>query len=518
MIPTTVINEARILAVEAFYSVPRGGVEIGGVWFGKREGNTLHVCAQRPIRCQYSTGPSFNLSINDQLGQSGLLEGAHADPELQGLSPLGWYHSHTRSEIFLSPADLSLYNEFFPEKWQIAVVLRPANLQPTRAGFFFRDRSGAIKSDAPLEEFRLEPPTFGLTLLDSPGAAAGAEVAPAPVPVPVKRPAPVVTPPPPAPAPAVPSPVALTPVAPTPVVAAQPVTPTPAPVPASIPIARVPTPPAASAPPPPPPPAQRIPEAPQRTPEPSPAKPPMDLMQALAPDPPERVSVAATVASVKPVDPPPAAPPPPPQRAMIPEPVDIPRFLAPAKPKPRRSRGWMWGLAGLVLLCGAGGAAVMKWGPLLKPTTDLGLETYDINGSFLIRWDRDCKLFRSAKKVTLEIQDGGEKTPIELTTPELNRGGYGYMRRTGQVSVHMVVEGPSPAEEYSNFNSAESLGSQPGAPPGDTALSHALTEKEHLKTELINESMQSLDLRREIDSLKRQLAEERAKNTSAPAQ
>jgi proteasome lid subunit RPN8/RPN11 len=473
-IPTPVMNEARILAVEAFYSVPRGGVEIGGVWFGTREADALHICAHRPIRCQYFTGPSFTLSVNDQLGLSGLLEAAPSDPELYGMTPLGWYHSHTRSDIFLSPADLQLYNEFFPEKWQFAMVLKPANLQPTRGGFFFRDRSGAIKADAPAQEFRLEPPCFGLTPLDSAGAAAPVAAEPSPAHARVAAP--------------VSPPVAASIAASGPELAT----------------ARL----AKSEP------------APQTAAIPVPERHRMDLMEVLAPDPPERLSVAAAVAKEEGSAQPPSPAAEPEEKSEPPEPsaVEIPRFLVEPKTRTRRRTGWVWGLAALILLCGAGGGAVMKWGVLARPM-DLGLETYDINGSFLIRWDRDSKLFRGATRVTLEIQDGGEKTPIELTAPEIERGGYGYMRRTGQVAVHMVVQGLTPAEEYSNFTSAESLGSQPAPiPQGDPKLAQVLAEKEHLKTELINESMQSLDLRREIQSLRRQLAEERAKNTSAPAQ
>ena len=138
----------------------------------------------------------------------------------------------------------------------------------------------------------------------------------------------------------------------------------------------------------------------------------------------------------------------------------------------------MWTVVVLILLCGAGGAAVMEWGKFGKPT-DLGLETYDINGAFLIRWDRDSAAFRYANKVMLEIQDGGEKYPTELSHAELAVGRLcGYMRRTGQVSVHMKVEGPIPAEEYSNFNVTQSLGSQQ-TPTGEKepGLSQALQER-----------------------------------------
>jgi predicted nucleic acid-binding Zn-ribbon protein len=81
----------------------------------------------------------------------------------------------------------------------------------------------------------------------------------------------------------------------------------------------------------------------------------------------------------------------------------------------------------------------------------------------------------------------------------------------------MKVEGAYPADEYSNFNSTQSFGSQQApTPENDSGVKKALAEKEHLKTELINESMQSLELRQQITDLKRQLAEERAKTATAP--
>jgi proteasome lid subunit RPN8/RPN11 len=36
----------------------------------------------------------------------------------------GWYISHTRSEILLSERDLQLFQQYFPELWQIALVHR----------------------------------------------------------------------------------------------------------------------------------------------------------------------------------------------------------------------------------------------------------------------------------------------------------------------------------------------------------------------------------------------------------
>ena len=161
-IPAAVLDEIRFAAVDASRSAPRGGVEIGGVFFGARQGDFVCIQTQRRTSCQYLTGPSFKLSADDKAALCGVLRLPESDPDLAGLEVLGWYHSHTRSEIFLSSDDLDVHQEFFPHDWQIAMVLKPVNLQLTRAGLFFRDYSGVMKSDAASQEFNLEPPFSGL--------------------------------------------------------------------------------------------------------------------------------------------------------------------------------------------------------------------------------------------------------------------------------------------------------------------------------------------------------------------
>jgi len=96
-----------------------------------------------------------------------LLAALSAEPG--GLSPVGWYHSHTRTEIFLSDADLEIHKQYFPEPWQVALVLKPHTFQPTRAGFFVREKDGAIYAKSSRREFVVEP------WAGQPGPAAEAE-------------------------------------------------------------------------------------------------------------------------------------------------------------------------------------------------------------------------------------------------------------------------------------------------------------------------------------------------------
>lgn len=147
-----VLDDIRVLACDAFYAVPRVGLEIGGILLGRHDAGEIHVTAFRPLECEHASGPAFVLSAADERKLQELIAGTPP-----GLEAVGWYHTHTRSEIFLSEADLAIYRRFFPEPWQVALVVRPAGVHPTRAGFFFRDAAGRVHAQESLHEFVLVP-------------------------------------------------------------------------------------------------------------------------------------------------------------------------------------------------------------------------------------------------------------------------------------------------------------------------------------------------------------------------
>jgi proteasome lid subunit RPN8/RPN11 len=152
-----VIDEIRMAAVDGYHLVPHGGVETGGILFGTHEGDRVRILAWRRIDCEYARGPSFVLSKKDEAALEQALQTWRDDPDLAGLEPAGWYHSHTRSEIFLSELDLEYFNRFFPQPWQVALVVRPASFAPTRAGFFFREPDVGIRADSSYCEFVVSP-------------------------------------------------------------------------------------------------------------------------------------------------------------------------------------------------------------------------------------------------------------------------------------------------------------------------------------------------------------------------
>ena len=148
------LDDIRLAVVDAFFSLPRGGTEIGGVLLGCFHDGTLRIVDSRPLECEHAMGPSFTLSARDHARLAELLaDAASGSPERQ---PVGWYHSHTRSDIFLTEADREIHLRYFPEPWQTALVLRPHAMQPARAVFFFREADGSMSGEASNSEFVLE--------------------------------------------------------------------------------------------------------------------------------------------------------------------------------------------------------------------------------------------------------------------------------------------------------------------------------------------------------------------------
>ena len=153
-----VLDDIRLAVTDAFFSLPRGGAEIGGILLGTFDNARLVISDYAALDCEHAYGPSFQLSPPDEARLRDLLSSSGNVPE--GQRPVGWYHSHTRSEIFLSDADLAIHNRFFPEPWQVALVMKPHTFQPARIGFFFRQEDGSVHATASYREDALEPLPF----------------------------------------------------------------------------------------------------------------------------------------------------------------------------------------------------------------------------------------------------------------------------------------------------------------------------------------------------------------------
>lgn len=151
------MDEIRALAVESLQKLARGGLEVGGVLFGVRRDYGIRILTWRPMACEHALGPTLQLSARDRAELARLLQATPRDGDLAGLEPVGWFVSHTRSNILLSTSDLEIFESFFPEPWQVALVLQPAQSGQSRAGFFVREPGGQLKSEASYQDFEIKP-------------------------------------------------------------------------------------------------------------------------------------------------------------------------------------------------------------------------------------------------------------------------------------------------------------------------------------------------------------------------
>jgi hypothetical protein len=177
----SLLQELRAAVAYGQRALSRGGMEVGGVLFGTRSDRGISIRAWRPIACEHASGPALVLSERDRAELKKFLAESATLPDFSGVEPLGWFLSHTRSDISLRESDLDLYREFFPAATDVALVLRPGRHNAARAGFFFRNADGTVRSDQSLLEFNIEHEEAGWAsvLLDQSPAPAIAVAMPA---------------------------------------------------------------------------------------------------------------------------------------------------------------------------------------------------------------------------------------------------------------------------------------------------------------------------------------------------
>ena len=157
-----VIEEIRHAVSEGFQRLSRGGIEVGGILYGELGDKSVRILSMRPIACEHARGPAFLLSDKDRMVLNSQLKAEAADPHLQGLTTVGWFLSHTRSDIVLSDSDLELYSIFFPAPWQVTMVVRPGRQGTMRAGFFVRESDGTVKGERSYLEFNFPDRVTGV--------------------------------------------------------------------------------------------------------------------------------------------------------------------------------------------------------------------------------------------------------------------------------------------------------------------------------------------------------------------
>ena len=396
-----VLDDIRLSVTDAFFSLPRGGAEIGGILLGAWQEGRLTISDYAALDCEHALGPSFTLSLSDETRLQELIRAAGA----AGARVVGWYHSHTRTGVLLSDTDLTIHNRFFPEPWQVALVVKPHTFEPMRGGFFFRGPGGIIHSSASYREFLIEP----VPMRQVPRA------------VPMEPP---VQP--------------LRPVAAGPIVdvRAEPEAP---PAPAA-PIVNV----------------QAEPEAPPA----APVSPIVDIRAEPAPQPAAAATVASQ-ASVREAAPEAAA------AAQLPIPSMFEHAQDRSWAWLKVLLAVVVLAAGVAAYVERDVWYPAAASPLHRPPPEVnaassGLNTVDAAGQLQIRWNPASTLVRTATGASLEIADGDPpSTVISLDTQHLASGVFTYARRSEHVDVTLVLDQPSGAKvrRVTSF-----LGQKPPAP------------------------------------------------------
>ncbi|MEZ5355865.1 MAG: hypothetical protein R2762_24800 [Bryobacteraceae bacterium] len=152
-----VLEELRVYGEEWFQKIPHGGMEVGAVLFGNYQDGVLYIREWRPIPCEHAKGPGFTLSEKDLMDLERLAEDWASAPELEAVVPVGWFHTHTRSPLFLSSDDSAIFDRYFPDPWAVSLVFCYAKNKPVTAGFFYRELDGSVRGEETAREFVVSP-------------------------------------------------------------------------------------------------------------------------------------------------------------------------------------------------------------------------------------------------------------------------------------------------------------------------------------------------------------------------
>jgi hypothetical protein len=173
-----IFHNIDFLVGEGFLRIPFGGIEHGGLLFGRYSESTLQIEAFRPIECEHASGPSFSLSENDLQQVQAQLDSFQADEELSGLQPLGLFVSHSRRDLRVTDHEEEWLNLLFPQRWQVLLLVKPEKFKPSLFAFAWREAQGITHRDLASEAFHLPMPARSERRARRPALPAEPELSP----------------------------------------------------------------------------------------------------------------------------------------------------------------------------------------------------------------------------------------------------------------------------------------------------------------------------------------------------
>ena len=115
--------------------------EVGGILVGQwclDENNQQFIVIEHALPARYTRQGSVYLTFT----QDSLVDiHDQIDTNYKGQKIVGWYHTHPSMGVFLSHYDTWLHSHFFPEPWQVALVVEPVK---ATGGFFIRQKNSLL--------------------------------------------------------------------------------------------------------------------------------------------------------------------------------------------------------------------------------------------------------------------------------------------------------------------------------------------------------------------------------------
>ncbi|MGA8596846.1 MAG: hypothetical protein WB676_19215 [Bryobacteraceae bacterium] len=137
----SLFHEVDFVVSEGYRRIAYGGIEHGGLLFGRASRNELQIEAFRQIELEHASGPAFLPSEGDVERIKEQIHSAVADPELAGLEPVGLFVSHSRRELQVEEAERQLLASLLLQGPRLLVLLKPEKFKPTSFAFVFPDES-----------------------------------------------------------------------------------------------------------------------------------------------------------------------------------------------------------------------------------------------------------------------------------------------------------------------------------------------------------------------------------------
>lgn len=157
---TETVDRLQLDALRGVASSPRAGKEVGGILLGRTaisEGCSLTFIDDFvPFPCAHRNGPFYDLTAAETAGFEAMLARGRTHWEQ---SVVGYYRSHNRDGLFLSPGDLRLIQRNFPAPENIFLIIKTLPNGACTAGFFFW-KDGRIQSEFTDSEAPLIPISF----------------------------------------------------------------------------------------------------------------------------------------------------------------------------------------------------------------------------------------------------------------------------------------------------------------------------------------------------------------------